>query len=98
MEIKYQHSKRTELLKERDIRRDFNRMCNIDHSFEDVINKLETQQCFLSEFLVKDLHEFLKSNHSQKILNEIFHLLKKYDLAAKEEHEKRNEKLMLLIS
>ncbi|CAG9611243.1 hypothetical protein BACCIP111899_00415 [Bacillus rhizoplanae] len=73
-------------------------MCNVDHSSEDVINKLETQQCFLSEFLVKDLHEFLKSNHSQQILNELFHLLKKYDLASKEEREKRNEQLMLLIS
>ncbi|MDM5154457.1 hypothetical protein QUF88_11610 [Bacillus sp. DX1.1] len=73
-------------------------MCNIDHSSEDVINKLETQQCFLSEFLVEDLHEFLKNNYSQQILNEIFHLLKKYDLASKEEREKRNEQLMLLIS
>lgn len=43
-------------------------MCNIDHSSEDVINKLETQQCFLSECLVKDLHEFLKNNHSQQIV------------------------------
>lgn len=73
-------------------------MCNVDHSSEDVINKLETQQCFLSECLVKDLREFLKSNHSQQILNELFHLLKKYDLASKEEREKRNEQLMLLIS
>ncbi|WP_429707691.1 hypothetical protein [Bacillus rhizoplanae] len=73
-------------------------MCNVDHSSKDVINKLETQQCFLSEFLVKGLHEFLKSNHSQQILNELFHLFKKYDLASKEEREKRNEQLMLLIS
>lgn len=73
-------------------------MCNVDHSSEDVINKLETQQCFLSEFLVKDLREFLKSNPSQEILNELFHLLKKYDLSSKEEREKRNAQLMLLIS
>lgn len=58
MEIKYQHSKRTELLKERDIRRDFNRMCNIDHSFEDVINKLETQQYFYPNFWLKTYMNF----------------------------------------
>jgi hypothetical protein len=71
---------------------------NVDHSSEDVINKLETQHGFLSEFLVKGVHEFLKSNHSQQIKNELFHFLKKYNLAFKEEREKRNEQLMLLIS
>ncbi|WP_028401870.1 hypothetical protein [Ectobacillus panaciterrae] len=72
--------------------------CNIDHSHEDVIQKLESQQDFLPELLGKDLFRFLKSKHSQQTLNELFHLLKKYDLASEEEQEERNKKLIQLIS
>ncbi|WP_445491012.1 hypothetical protein [Niallia sp. 03133] len=71
--------------------------CNIDHSYESVINKLESQQNLLPESLVEDLYTFLKINQSQQILNELFHLLKKYDLASVEEQKKRNKELLLLI-
>lgn len=72
--------------------------CSIDHSSQDVIKKLETQQHLLPKLLVEDLYSFLKSNHSQRILNELFHLLKKYDLASEEERDKRNKQLIMLIS
>lgn len=71
--------------------------CNIDHSIEDVMNKLESQKGFLPETLFKDLNGFLQSKHSQEILNDIFHLLKKYDLVSEEERETRNAQLLLII-
>ncbi len=52
-------------------------VCNIDHSIEDVMNKLESQKSFLSEEIFKGLKNFLQGNHSQEILNDVFHLLKK---------------------
>ncbi|PIE93198.1 group-specific protein [Bacillus fungorum] len=71
--------------------------CNIDHSIEDVMNKLESQKSFLSEEMFKVLKEFLQGNHSQEILNDVFHLLKKYDLVGEEERETRNAQLLLII-
>jgi hypothetical protein len=72
--------------------------CNLDHSHEDVIQKLESQHNFLPEPIYDDLNRFLKSEHSQHTLNVLFHLLKKYDLASKEEQGERNEKFILLIN
>lgn len=71
--------------------------CNIDHSIEDVMNKLESQKSFLPEVIFKELKEFLQGNHSQEILNDVFHLLKKYDLVSEEERETRNTQLLLII-
>ncbi|HDX9651975.1 MULTISPECIES: hypothetical protein [Bacillus] len=71
--------------------------CNIDHSMEDVMSKLESQKSFLPEVIFKELKVFLRGNHSQKILNDIFHLLKKYDLVSEEEREMRNTQLLLII-
>ncbi|KMY55804.1 group-specific protein [Bacillus sp. FJAT-27231] len=71
--------------------------CNIDHSHEDVIQKLESQQAFISPSLYETLHNFLKTEHAQDTLNELFHLLKKYDLASEEEQEARNVKLKQLV-
>ncbi|PGD61519.1 group-specific protein [Bacillus wiedmannii] len=71
--------------------------CNIDHSMEDVMNKLESQKSFLPEVIFKELKVFLRRNHSQEILNDIFHLLKKYDLVSEEEREMRNTQLLLII-
>ncbi|SEC56321.1 group-specific protein [Paenibacillus sp. GP183] len=71
--------------------------CNLDHAHEDVIQKLESQQDFLPELIYQDLKRFLKSEHTQPTLNELFHLLKKYDLASKEEQDERNRKLLQLI-
>lgn len=72
--------------------------CNIDHSIEDVMNKLESQKDFLSETLFKDLNGFLQNKHSQEILNDIFHLLKKYDLVSEEERETRNAQLLHIMN
>ncbi|GGG14417.1 group-specific protein [Paenibacillus abyssi] len=71
--------------------------CNIDHSQEDVIQKLESQKEFMPQPLGENVLRFLKNVHDQHTLNELFHLLKKYDLASKEEQEARNEKLLQLI-
>ncbi|TCW49884.1 hypothetical protein EC917_11861 [Bacillus thuringiensis] len=71
--------------------------CNIDHSMEDVMNKLESQKDFLPEVIFKELKGFLQGNHSQETLNDIFHLLKKYDLVSEEERETRNTQLLLII-
>ncbi|MED2183146.1 hypothetical protein [Bacillus wiedmannii] len=71
--------------------------CNIDHSMEDVMNKLASQKSFLPEVIFKELKVFLRGNHSQEILNDIFHLLKKYDLVSEEEREMRNTQLLLII-
>ncbi|ANE86707.1 MULTISPECIES: hypothetical protein [Bacillus] len=69
----------------------------IDHSIEDVMNKLESQKSFLSEEIFKGLKNFLQGNHSQEILNDVFHLLKKYDLVSEEKRETRNNQLLLII-
>ncbi|MCC2389767.1 group-specific protein [Bacillus pacificus] len=71
--------------------------CNIDHSIEDVMNKLESQKIFLSEDIFKGLKNFLQGNDSQEMLNDVFHLLKKYDLVSEEEREARNTQLLLII-
>ena len=71
--------------------------CNIDHSIEDVRNKLESQKSFLSEEIFKGLKNFLQGNHSQEMLNDVFQLLKKYDLVSEEERETRNTQLLLII-
>ena len=71
--------------------------CNIDHSIEDVMNKLESQMSFLPEVIFKEVKGFLQGNHSQEILNDVFHLLKKYDLVSEEERETRNTQLLLII-
>ncbi|MEK4027561.1 MULTISPECIES: group-specific protein [Bacillaceae] len=71
--------------------------CNIDHSQQDVIQKLESQKEFLSTSLYENLYKFLKDQHAQHTLNELFHLLKKYDLSSQEEQETRNEKLRQLV-
>lgn len=72
--------------------------CNIDHSQEDVKKKYESQ----SEFLPTEINElfvsFFSKSHSQETLNEVFHLLKKYDLSSEDEKLSRNEKLLLVIS
>ncbi|MEC5425533.1 hypothetical protein QGM71_18805 [Virgibacillus sp. C22-A2] len=72
--------------------------CNIDHSYEDVMKKLKSQEAFLSVELSVKLHHFLERVHPQETMNELFHLLKKYDLSSKEEQEERNNKMISLIS
>ena len=64
--------------------------CNIDHSKADVSKKLQSQESFLPKELYNEAALFLEREHTQLTLNELFHLLKKYDLATEEEQQKRN--------
>lgn len=71
--------------------------CKLDHSVEDVENKLSEQAPFLPSDLVERLRAFLQTDLSQTQRNELFHLLKKYDLASAEERKQREEKLAALL-
>lgn len=72
--------------------------CKLDHSLSDVTNKLEEQKSFLPEELYIESSQLLKKELDQQTLNEVFHLLKKYDLATDEVKEERNEGLKQIIS
>jgi citrate synthase len=71
--------------------------CNIEHSKKDVQEKYQSQK----EFLPQDMHplfnQFFEEDHTQDILNEVFHLLKKYDLATDEERNERDNRLKLVL-
>ncbi|WP_409296356.1 hypothetical protein V1498_22025 [Peribacillus sp. SCS-26] len=71
--------------------------CNLDHSREDVLHKLSQQDEFLPHGLTGEIESFLGEEQSQETLNEVFHLLKKYDLSSTEERESRNERLEALL-
>ncbi|WP_431799729.1 hypothetical protein [Halobacillus andaensis] len=70
--------------------------CNIDHTNADTRNKLESQKEFLPDHMYNEASDFLNNRPSQHKLNELFHLLKKYDLTEKEERLARNKKLKQL--
>ncbi|MBM4762788.1 group-specific protein [Bacillus sp. B15-48] len=72
--------------------------CKLDHSHEDVRKKYEEQSSFLPEEVESLFKRFFAIEHPQPILNEVFHLLKKYDLASEEEKKKRNEQLNVVIN
>ncbi|MED1862490.1 hypothetical protein P4V41_03295 [Fictibacillus nanhaiensis] len=67
--------------------------CTIDHTLEDVEQKLAEQSAFMPRELVMEVGDSLSDDADQTYLNEVFHLLKKYDLADEKEREHRNEKL-----
>lgn len=71
--------------------------CTIDHPPSAVIQKLIEQQAFLPVDLVEGCKVFLSTSLDQETLNEVFHLLKKYDLAVEDERSERNEKMWGLI-
>ena len=71
--------------------------CKLNHSHEDVISKFESQAAFLPEEMKPLFNQFFEKEHTQDLLNEVFHLLKKYDLATKEEQENRNNRLFLVL-
>ena len=72
--------------------------CQLDHNREDVMKKFESQKEFLPEEMVPLFELFFSKEHTQKILNEMFHLLKKYDLSSVEEQERREKQLLLLLN
>jgi hypothetical protein len=71
--------------------------CSIDHSVEDVQKKYEAQNEFLPAELLELFQSFFTKSHSQDTLNEVFHLLKKYDLSNEAEKLNRNEKLLFIL-
>lgn len=71
--------------------------CEINHTKEDVCKKLESQRGFLPTELYPKIESYIQTNLSQETLNEIFHLLKKYDLAGVAEQQERNEVLKTMI-
>lgn len=72
--------------------------CNIDHSLEDVKKKLADQKEFLPEELHNGSKQLLQQTLDQETLNELFHLLKKYDLASEEERAERDKGIKTLMS
>ncbi|KQL49926.1 50S ribosomal protein L7ae [Brevibacillus choshinensis] len=71
--------------------------CKLDHTVEDVQKKLAEQASFLPQKRVEQLQALLETELSQERLNELFHLLKKYDLATPEKRAQREEKMALLL-
>ena len=71
--------------------------CKLDHSVEDVQKKLSEQEPYLPKDIYNEFTAFLEKNLPQETLNEAFHLLKKYDLSAKDEQDNRNEKMKKLF-
>jgi hypothetical protein len=71
--------------------------CKLNHSIEDVKNKFESQVSFLPAEVKPLFEHFIKREHTQDLLNEVFHLLKKYDLVSEEERNARNNRLLLVL-
>ncbi|WP_160722509.1 group-specific protein [Bacillus sp. USDA818B3_A] len=71
--------------------------CKLNHTLEDVKNKYESQAEFLPEDMRELFNQFFTRVHTQELLNEVFHLLKKYDLASDEEKSGRNNQLYLVL-
>ncbi|MFM1653057.1 hypothetical protein ACI7RC_13260 [Brevibacillus sp. B_LB10_24] len=71
--------------------------CKLDHTFEDVCNKLEQQVPHLPEDLVRQIRSALAADMPQPCLNELFHALKKYDLADQEERRAKEAKIRELL-
>ncbi|MBO8171939.1 MAG: group-specific protein [Bacillaceae bacterium] len=71
--------------------------CKLDHSLEDVKKKLQDQSPYLGQELTEKVASFLDKSISQAELNEMFHLLKKYDLAEESERRRRDEKIKQLV-
>ncbi|WP_045518048.1 hypothetical protein [Neobacillus niacini] len=71
--------------------------CKLNHSHEDVRNKYESQAAFLPADMKPLFEQFLTKEHTQDLLNEVFHLLKKYDLVSEDEKYERNNRLFLVL-
>ncbi|MDN4075368.1 hypothetical protein [Fictibacillus terranigra] len=71
--------------------------CNMDHSTVDVKHKYEAQKEELPDDICALFDDFLNRNNSQTTLNEMFHLLKKYDLADELERLERNRNMRSLL-
>ncbi|HJV18089.1 MAG TPA: hypothetical protein VJ546_12080 [Bacillales bacterium] len=72
--------------------------CKLNHTHEDVQNKYESQAEFLPVDIKPLFTAFFEKKQTQEILNEVFHLLKKYDLASEEVKNERNAQLNLMLT
>ncbi|MEH7118552.1 hypothetical protein V7128_14175 [Neobacillus vireti] len=71
--------------------------CKLNHTQEEVKNKYESQTHFLPDEMNDLFHQFFAKEHTQELLNEVFHLLKKYDLAPSDEKNERNNRLYMVL-
>ncbi|ETI68042.1 hypothetical protein [Neobacillus vireti] len=71
--------------------------CKLNHTHEDVKSKYESQAAFLPEEMKPLFVQFFAKEHTQEILNEVFHLLKKYDLASEDEKNERTNRLNMVL-
>ncbi len=71
--------------------------CKLDHSLEDVQKKYEQQEQFLPDDMKRLFQTFFQKEHPQDLLNEVFHLLKKFDLASDKEKSERLNRLSLVL-
>jgi hypothetical protein len=72
--------------------------CKLNHTHEDVKSKYESQADFLPSEMKPLFTSFFEKEHTQELLNEVFHLLKKYDLASEEVKNERNNQLHLVLT
>jgi hypothetical protein len=72
--------------------------CKLNHTHEDVQNKYESQAEFLPAEMKPLFTAFFEKEQTQERLNEVFHLLKKYDLASAEVKNERNAQLNLVLT
>lgn len=61
------------------------------------MTKLEDQSPYMPDALVQEAYGFLQQTINQETLNELFHLLKKYDLASEEDRRNRDAELRKLM-
>jgi hypothetical protein len=71
--------------------------CKLNHSQEDVSNKYQSLEAFLPGDMKPLFEQFFSKEHTQGLLNEVFHLLKKYDLASEEDRNERNNRLYMVL-
>ncbi|MBP2240295.1 hypothetical protein J2Z40_000848 [Cytobacillus eiseniae] len=71
--------------------------CKLDHSHEEVMKKYEQQKDYLPSDMEPLFQQFFDKEHTQDILNEVFHLLKKYDLSSVDEKNERENRLNLVL-
>lgn len=71
--------------------------CRLNHSPDDVAKKLEEQAAFLPSDIAVGVQNGLQKPLAQEILNELFHLLKKYDLAEEAVRQERDQQFRDLL-
>ncbi|WP_236634029.1 MULTISPECIES: hypothetical protein [Exiguobacterium] len=69
----------------------------VDHSLKDVSRRLERQSQCMPAHLYFQLEELLNWSLDQEVMNQLYALLKKYDVLTDIEREERNISIQLLI-